>query len=195
MAIIKNFLNKKNKNNKNNKKIKKFYNLNQSLFLAIFEFASQNNFIKHITKYSVLIFPNIFFILYFLGLFYMIYLFFYNNNNLISLFKYIFIPIFALIISNIMRKIINNKRPFEVFNIEPIVSHKKGNSTPSNHSTSAMVISFALVFISDLFAPFIFIFAIITGISRIMAGVHYPFDVILGLFLGAFVGKIGFFYL
>ncbi len=117
-----------------------------------------------------------------------------NLDSLINLLKYIFIPIFALIISCFMRKVINNKRPFEVFSIEPIVSHKKGNSTPSNHSTSAMVISFALVFISELFKPYIFILAIITGISRIMAGIHYPFDVVLGLCLGGLVGKIGFFY-
>ena len=79
--------------------------------------------------------------------------------------------------------------------IKSLIYHKGGNSFPSNHSTSAMVLAMALGHIFPLFIFCFIILAIITGTLRIMAGVHYPIDVLAGLFIGFVFGYLGFFIL
>ncbi|MDE6181620.1 MAG: phosphatase PAP2 family protein [Eubacteriales bacterium] len=53
----------------------------------------------------------------------------------------------------------------------------------------------ALGYLFPLFIFYFVILAIITGILRIMVGVHYPIDVLMGLFIGFVFGYLGFFIL
>ena len=66
---------------------------------------------------------------------------------------------------------------------------------PSNHSASAMVLALALIYILPQYFIFFIILAIITGIFRVIAGLHYPIDVLFGFLLGFLIGGLGFFIL
>ena len=80
-------------------------------------------------------------------------------------------------------------------NIVSLVKHKGGNSMPSNHSASAMVLAISLTYIIPQYAMVFIILAIITGVFRIIAGLHYPIDVLFGFFIGILIGVLGFFIL
>lgn len=109
------------------------------------------------------------------------------------IFRFIFV-VFAVIAFNmILRKLIGRTRPFDKFGIKSVVWHKSGGSFPSNHSASAMVIAMAFFYLNFVLGAIVFFMAIITGVSRVFAGLHYPSDVICGFFVGIFLGYIGFF--
>lgn len=167
--------------------------MNQKIFNILFNFANKNKFTKRtvvlLTKFTC----DLFFIMYLIGILYLLINF--NKYGFFVLFQYLFIPFISFFTARLLRKNINAKRPFEKTNIKSLVYHKGGNSFPSNHSTSAMVLAIALGYIFPFFM-FLFVFlAIITGILRIMAGLHYPIDVIAGLLIGFLFGYLGFFIL
>lgn len=158
--------------------------LNEKIFKFIFSIGCRYKkttvFITNFSCYT-------FFVLYALGF---IYILFYKQ---ILLKRYIFYPFITILIAKMLRKIIKSKRPFEAMPIKSLIKHKGGNSMPSNHSASAMVLSFALSAVFPRFSFLFFLLAIITGISRVMAGVHYPLDIIFGFFIGSIFGMLGFF--
>lgn len=89
-------------------------------------------------------------------------------------------PAIAFILLSLFRKLINRKRPYEVYNIEALLIHKKGQSFPSRHTLSAMIIAFISFDIHLYLGIFMLILAVIIGISRIISGLHFISDVVAG---------------
>ena len=95
-------------------------------------------------------------------------------------------PLCAFLFVTIIRKIINRPRPYETMDIQPIVGHKKGESFPSRHTLSSMIIAlvcFPVSFPLGIFALFI---AILISVSRILVGVHYLSDVVISVIIALF---------
>lgn len=68
-----------------------------------------------------------------------------------------------------------------------IITQSQESSFPSGHAANAFM---AAGILGKYFSKFIFAFyilAILVGISRIYAGVHYPLDVLAGLVIGVIV--------
>lgn len=164
------------------KNIEKF---NTNLFFIIFNNFNKNIFISRsfsiISKFSY----YFFLIIYILGFVYIIF----KNYSITFISKYLYIPFLTLILNKILRKIFKIKRPFQKFNIGINSYHKINYGFPSNHSLSAISISFCINYINSAFI-FIFIIAFFTGISRIVIGVHYPLDVLAGFLVGFIMWKI-----
>lgn len=80
-------------------------------------------------------------------------------------------------------------RPFLVYhNVIPLVQ-ENDFSFPSEHATiygALAVIAFAF---NSRWGILVGICALLVGISRIIAGVHYPIDVIAGFCIGIFVAS------
>lgn len=167
--------------------------MNEKIFNILFNFANKGEFRKKIIVFLTKFTCDLFFIMYLIGGIYLIINF--NKYGYTELFRYIFVPFIAFLTARIIRNKIKAKRPFEKMEIKSLIYHKGGNSFPSNHSTSAMVLAMALGYLFPLFIFYFIILAIITGILRIMAGVHYPIDVLMGLFIGFVFGYLGFFIL
>jgi membrane-associated phospholipid phosphatase len=55
-----------------------------------------------------------------------------------------------------------------------------------------VVISLAFWLIKPYIALALLLLAFFTGVSRVCAGVHYPFDVMLGWLIGGVFGVLGF---
>ena len=78
-------------------------------------------------------------------------------------------------------------RPEAVSAITPIISHLPDNSFPSGHAifaAAALVAAVLFLKIRYLTAA-VCTFGILMILARVMAGIHYPGDMIVGGFLGA----------
>lgn len=88
------------------------------------------------------------------------------------LIAYIAVPMITLFASLALRRLIKRKRP-------PL-SRKTGYCMPSNHSGSSMIISLACLYVCPVLGFILVFCSLLTGISRVFAGVHYPLDIFSG---------------
>ena len=111
----------------------------------------------------------------------------------------IIVPIDSFIIVSVFRHIVNRKRPYEYFEVKPVIDKDtEGKSFPSRHVFSAFVISMTFIFCSPMTWQWMVIcmvlFLISAGIAiiRVVSGVHFISDVIAGAIVGIAAGLIGF---
>ena len=110
----------------------------------------------------------------------------------IRFWKVLLIPGISFVLLSVVRKYINASRPYEVFDIVPIINKDtKGSSFPSRHVFSAFVIAMTLHYISMEIGVFLMFLGTILAIVRVLAGVHFPRDVIVGAIIGILCGIIG----
>ncbi len=110
--------------------------------------------------------------------------------------KVVLVPAVSFLLVSAFRYFYDEKRPYEAFDYEPVMKKRKqGKSMPSRHVFSATVIATAYLYISPLPAVVVFVCASLMCAGRVLAGVHYPKDVIVGALLGIGIGIIGFFIL
>lgn len=95
-------------------------------------------------------------------------------------------PMVAFIVVTIFRKLINRPRPYEKMAIEPLLGHKQGESFPSRHTLSSMIIALVCFPINLYLGIFTLIVAIILSVCRILAGVHYISDVLVSVIIALF---------
>ena len=94
---------------------------------------------------------------------------------------YVFIPASGFVILSLLRKKINAPRPYEVWEIVPLLDRDSpGQSMPSRHVFSATIISMACLHASLSVGLILLILSAILGLVRILGGVHYPKDVVVG---------------
>lgn len=111
-----------------------------------------------------------------------------------KLIKSVFVPAIMLVFVSILRKLINRPRPYSSLEIEPIIKkEKQGESMPSRHIFSVFMIAMTFLYVNPLWSVFLFITGIILGAIRIIGGVHYPSDILVGALIGIVSGLLGFF--
>ncbi|MFZ7942607.1 undecaprenyl-diphosphatase [Neobacillus sp. 19] len=84
----------------------------------------------------------------------------------------------ALFINYILGHIYDEPRPFVTHHVNLLIQHAKDSSFPSDHTTGAFSLALAVVMRHRKIGFGMLFFAILTGISRIYVGHHYPFDVL-----------------
>ena len=108
---------------------------------------------------------------------------------------YLFIPASGFVILSFLRKKINALRPYEVWEIVPLLDRDSpGQSMPSRHVFSATIISMACLHASLSVGLILLILAAILGLVRVLGGVHYPKDVLIGYACGLVWGVIFFLF-
>lgn len=102
---------------------------------------------------------------------------------------YILVPAFFLAVCTLIRKMINCPRPYERYEIEPII-HKdtEGQSFPSRHVFSAVLISMAVISQFPLYGGVLFVLSVLEAYIRVAGGVHTPLDVLVSLISGVLCG-------
>ena len=94
---------------------------------------------------------------------------------------YVLIPASGLVILSFLRKKINASRPYEVWEIVPLLDRDSpGQSMPSRHVFSATIISMACLHASLSVGVILLVFSALLGLVRVLGGVHYPKDVVVG---------------
>jgi len=104
---------------------------------------------------------------------------------------YVFIPVSGFVILSFLRKKINAPRPYEVWEIVPLLDRdSSGKSMPSRHVFSATIISMACLHASLSVGVILLVLSALLGLVRVSGGVHYPKDVVVGYICGLVWGVI-----
>ena len=94
---------------------------------------------------------------------------------------YVFIPASGFVILSFLRKKINAPRPYEEWTIKPLLDRDSpGQSMPSRHVFSATIISTACLHASLTMGMICLTLSAFLGLVRVLGGVHYPKDVVVG---------------
>ena len=94
---------------------------------------------------------------------------------------YVFIPASGFVILSLLRKKINAPRPYEEWDIKPLLDRDSpGQSMPSRHVFSATIISMACLHASLSVGVVLLVLSALLGRVRVLGGVHYPRDVVVG---------------
>lgn len=120
------------------------------------------------------------------------YLYLKRNQSLLIL--CILIPGISFSALTLIRKQYNQPRPYETWDIEPLIERLGvGKSFPSRHVFSATIISMCVLRVSVLLGILCLLLSILLAVVRVLGGVHYPKDVIVGFGLGVLFG-LGLFF-
>lgn len=108
---------------------------------------------------------------------------------------YVLIPASGFVILSFLRKRINAPRPYEVWEIVPLLDRDSpGQSMPSRHVFSATIISMACLHASLTMGMICLILSAFLGPVRVLGGVHYPKDVVVGYMCALVWGVIFFLF-
>lgn len=119
-----------------------------------------------------------------------VYSYFFSRAELIEL---VVVPLASFVAVSLFRSVVNAKRPYEVYDFEPIIDKDtKNHSFPSRHVFSAFMVGMSYMQISVQGAIDIFILGVLLAILRVFGGVHFIKDVVCGAIIGIVLGYIGF---
>lgn len=107
--------------------------------------------------------------------------------------KAFLVPAISFVLVSLFRKAVNAPRPYEVFDIDPLIKKDThGRSFPSRHLFSAAIIAFALWWVNPVFGLIALIACVVVGFCRIVGGVHFPRDIASAFIFAIIFALIGF---
>ncbi|OGZ96876.1 MAG: hypothetical protein A3B34_02290 [Candidatus Sungbacteria bacterium RIFCSPLOWO2_01_FULL_54_21] len=90
-----------------------------------------------------------------------------------------------VVIAEPLRMLVARSRPFEAWTLpRQLIDHAIGHSFPSGHATLAFAIAAAVFAYHRKAGLLLFGAAGLIGISRVIAGVHWPSDIVGGAIIG-----------
>ena len=108
---------------------------------------------------------------------------------------YLLVPASGFVILSLIRKKINHPRPYETWDIAPLLDKdSSGQSMPSRHVFSATIISMACFHANLPVGLILLILSAFLGLVRVLGGVHYPKDVLVGYACGLMWGGLFFLF-
>ena len=108
---------------------------------------------------------------------------------------YLLVPAIGFIVLSVIRKRMNWPRPYELGTFPPLLNREgKGRSMPSRHVFSAAIISTVAWGVHPLLSVLGLSLALLLAGVRVLAGVHFVRDVVVG-FLSAILWGFFWFYL
>lgn len=114
-------------------------------------------------------------------------------NRDIRFWKVFIVPAISFNIVTIFRRYNNSPRPYEILDIKPIIKKDtKGKSFPSRHVFSIFVIATSFYYINPPIGMALMAGGMILALIRVLAGVHFPRDVVVGALLGVLCAVVGF---
>lgn len=89
------------------------------------------------------------------------------------------------------RKRFNAPRPYECCAIAPLIARDgAGKSFPSRHAFSAFAIAASWFAASAPVAVVLLVAAVVLAVCRVLGGVHFPRDVVVGALIGSATGAL-----
>lgn len=112
-----------------------------------------------------------------------------------NLYRNILVPFDSFIVVTVLRILVNRKRPYEEFGIAPVIPKEtRGKSFPSRHVFSAFVI--AMTYLCNTtwwgIGVLLVVLSVLIAAIRVVSGVHYISDVVIGAICGISAGVAGY---
>lgn len=108
-----------------------------------------------------------------------------NRKNFRAAVEALFAGILSrFIFTEILRYFYDKPRPFEVDGSIPLILHEVGKSFPSGHAAFFFAISMTLLIYNRKWGAVFFVGAVLMGIGRVLAHIHWPIDILGGAIIG-----------
>ena len=114
------------------------------------------------------------------------------NSMFAELTLFAVVPLVTLVVCRTIRHLSKRKRPSQAFNLNGPHAGKTSYSFPSNHTASATAIAFGCIYTNAPLGVAVLCLAVITALSRVFTGAHYPSDVLSGFVLATVASVVGF---
>lgn len=109
------------------------------------------------------------------------------------------VPALSFVIISALRTSMNKPRPYEEFDIDPLIKKDTvGKSFPSRHLFSAVIISCtfcwlaAIGVVAPMWCVLMFVACMIVAFCRLVGGVHFPRDIVGAVAFALAFALIGF---
>ena len=160
-------------------------NIDKKIYFALYNFTVSHGLISKqvvfITKFSSKFFSFIYFTV---GAWLI-----YKNDPRLK--NFILIPAAVYLIVKIIPLIYNRRRPFAEYKLKSLVKQREDQSFPSTHSGSSMIIALTVLNINLKLGVFMIFLSVLTSISRITVGVHYPTDILAAWIIAITLNFVG----
>ncbi|BAL80271.1 undecaprenyl-diphosphatase [Caldisericum exile] len=104
--------------------------------------------------------------------------------------------IFALLIGYITKTLFYHPRPFVMGLGIDLVKDDATSSFPSNHTTSMFAFATSLYLMKKHVSGVIaLILGVLLGVARVYIGVHFPFDILGGIFFGTVFSTVTYYWI
>ena len=101
------------------------------------------------------------------------------------------VTVVGFVAVSFFRKRFNAPRPYECCAIAPLIARDgAGKSFPSRHAFSAFAIAASWFAASAPVAVVLLVAAVVLAVCRVLGGVHFPRDVVVGALIGSATGAL-----
>lgn len=91
----------------------------------------------------------------------------------------------AWLIARFFGLLFSHPQPFAVEGTEPLIPHAVDNSFPSDHTALGFALASSVAFANRWLGLLLAIAALLVGLARVAAALHYPVDIAAGALAGA----------
>lgn len=103
------------------------------------------------------------------------------------------VPAVSFLLLSLVRSKLNFPRPYQLLDFVPLIPKKtRGKSMPSRHVFSIFVIAMTCLWVLPWAGVVLLILGALLGLVRVVGGVHFPRDVLVGAACGIFCGLAGY---
>ncbi|OGI65561.1 hypothetical protein A2647_03765 [Candidatus Nomurabacteria bacterium RIFCSPHIGHO2_01_FULL_40_24b] len=167
--------------------------MNNQIFFFFYNLAHQSKFLDQVVVFFAVYFPYV--VIFLAGIFLLMHHEVFKTESTFQVFlekkKEIFSSfltgILAWILTHALKFLFSSMRPFEVLpQIQPLIS-KTSSAFPSGHAAFFMALAISIFFFHKKAGYWFMLFALVIGIARVIAGVHFPIDILGGFIFGALI--------
>lgn len=159
--------------------------MNETIFNYLYGFAHQSSLIDATIRFTAEWYGYIILVALF------VYLFEHRDNpqkGVRDLFVVSVVAVLAWFLAHFFKDVFQTLRPFAAdARVIPLL-FESGYAFPSGHATFFMSLAASLWFYHKHLATFFGFSAVLIGVARVAAGIHWPIDILGGLILGCVIG-------
>lgn len=103
------------------------------------------------------------------------------------------VPAVSFAVLSLVRSKLNFPRPYQVLEITPLIlKNTQGKSMPSRHVFSIFVSAMTFLWVLPWAGVILLALGALLGLVRVIGGVHFPRDVLVGAACGVLCGLVGY---